>query len=179
MLADEVIAENLQRIFAQIYRRVRNVDDAQELTQDVFIKVLRHAGHLREPEKLAHWLSRIASNTALDFLRRQGSRAPSVDFSIVSDLADLHQSTPEQEVIRQEQRALLHARLQKLSHRERTALLLRDVEGCPAAEVARRMGCTPATVRSHIANARIKLMHKNEPQPVELEHHCYTPGAKN
>ena len=44
-----------------------------------------------------------------------------------------------------------------LTHRERTALLLRDVEGLPAEEVAARLNCSKATVRSHIANGRVKL----------------------
>ena len=44
-----------------------------------------------------------------------------------------------------------------LTDRERTALLLRDVEGLPAELVAEQMGCSKATVRSHIANARIKM----------------------
>jgi RNA polymerase sigma-70 factor, ECF subfamily len=44
-----------------------------------------------------------------------------------------------------------------LSARERTALLMRDVDGIPAEEVARELNCSKATVRSHIANARIKF----------------------
>jgi RNA polymerase sigma-70 factor (ECF subfamily) len=47
--------------------------------------------------------------------------------------------------------------LRLLSTRERTALLLRDVEGLPADEVAKELNCSKATVRSHIANARMKF----------------------
>jgi RNA polymerase sigma-70 factor (ECF subfamily) len=47
--------------------------------------------------------------------------------------------------------------LRLLTARERAALMLRDVEGLPSEEVARRLGCSKATVRSHIANARTKL----------------------
>jgi RNA polymerase sigma-70 factor (ECF subfamily) len=157
MLADQFIAENTQRIFLQIYRRVRNVDDAQELTQDVFIKALQSAGGVRDSRKIGHWLSRIATNTALDFVRRRRCGTSDVDLGSVRDLADRRQSTPEQAAIRTEERRWLYAGLGMLSQRERTALLLRDVEEVPAAEVARRMGCSQATVRSHIANARIKL----------------------
>jgi RNA polymerase sigma-70 factor (ECF subfamily) len=59
--------------------------------------------------------------------------------------------------LRSEHRAYLQEGLQVLTVRERTALLLRDVEGLPADEVARQMNCSKATVRSHIANARIKF----------------------
>ena len=59
-------------MFLLIYRIVRNVDDAQDLTQEAFIKALQRQDQLKELDKAAHWLSRIASNTAIDFLRRNG-----------------------------------------------------------------------------------------------------------
>jgi RNA polymerase sigma-70 factor (ECF subfamily) len=65
--------------------------------------------------------------------------------------------SPEQAVLRTERRAYLEQGLTCLTERERTALLLRDVEGIPADEVAEQMNCSKATVRSHIANARIKF----------------------
>ena len=58
---------------------------------------------------------------------------------------------PEQSVLRSEKRQYIEDGLRLLSARERAALILRDVEGLPAAEVARHLGCSPATVRSHIA----------------------------
>jgi RNA polymerase sigma-70 factor (ECF subfamily) len=60
-------------------------------------------------------------------------------------------------VLRSEKRAYLEDGLRLLTGRERIALLLRDVEGLEAGEVAKRLGCSKATVRSHIANARVKL----------------------
>ena len=60
-------------------------------------------------------------------------------------------------MLRSEHRAYLEEGLQVLTVRERTALMLRDVEGLPAEEVARQLNCSKATVRSHIANARIKF----------------------
>ncbi len=66
------ISDNLRRIFLLIYRIVGNVADAQDLTQEAFIKALQRQDQLKELDKAAHWLSRIASNTAIDFLRRNG-----------------------------------------------------------------------------------------------------------
>jgi RNA polymerase sigma-70 factor (ECF subfamily) len=60
-------------------------------------------------------------------------------------------------MLRAEEAAYLDQCLDALSVRERTALVLRDVEDMPAAEVAEVLGCSPATVRSHIANARTKF----------------------
>ena len=68
-----------------------------------------------------------------------------------------HLESAEDALLRGEQRDWLAAGLERLTPRERAALVLRDVEDLPAEEVARRLGCSRATVRSHIANARIKI----------------------
>jgi RNA polymerase sigma-70 factor (ECF subfamily) len=60
-------------------------------------------------------------------------------------------------VLRSERKERLDAGLKILTDRERTAILLRDVEDMPAEEVAERLQCSKATVRSHIAKARVKL----------------------
>src|SRR5713226_7289701 len=120
-LQSRFVSDNLRRIFLLIYRIVRNVDDAQDLTQEAFIKALQRQDQLKDIEKAAHWLSRIASNTAIDFLRRNGK----VNFcdvdSLIEPLSEPSPS-PEQAVLRSE-----------------------------------HMQCSKATVRSHIANARIKF----------------------
>jgi RNA polymerase sigma-70 factor (ECF subfamily) len=147
------VSEHLRRIFVQIYRIVDNVADAQDLTQETFIKALQHQEQLKDEQKAAHWLSRIATNTAIDFLRRN-SRAT---FCEIDEAPESHSESPEQELLRGEHREYLEDGLRLLSPRDRQALLLRDVEGLPAEEVASILDCSKATVRSHIANARTKL----------------------
>jgi RNA polymerase sigma-70 factor (ECF subfamily) len=155
-LQSRFISDNLRRIFLLIYRIVGNVDDAQDLTQEAFIKALQRADQLKDAEKAAHWLSRIASNTAIDFLRRHG-KVNFCDIDTLLDPLSEPSESPEQAVLRGEHREHLEQGLACLTERERTALLLRDVEGLPAEEVARQLNCSKATVRSHIANARVKF----------------------
>src|SRR5258706_2820803 len=150
------ISENLRRIFLLIYHIVGNVADAQDLAQEAFIKALQRQDQLKGLDKAAHWLSRIASNTAIDFLRRHGK----VNFCEIDSLIEPLREpsiSPEQTVLNSERREYLERGLAVLTERERTALVLRDVEGLPADEVARHLNCSKATVRSHIANARIKF----------------------
>src|SRR6266568_2391459 len=147
------VSEHLRRIFVQIYRIVGNVADAQDLTQEAFIKALQHQEQLKDDQKAAHWLSRIATNTAIDFLRRNGRAT----FCDIDEAPESHAESPEQALLRGEHREYLEDGLRLLSPRERQALLLRDVEGLPAEEVAQRLDCSKATVRSHIANARTKF----------------------
>jgi len=147
------VSDNLRRIFVQIYRIVGNVADAQDLTQETFIKALQRQEQLKDELKAANWLSRIATNTALDFLRRHGR----VQLCELDAAPEMHGDTPEQIVLRAEHQEYLADGLRLLTPRERMALLLRDVEGLPAEEVAERLDCSTATVRSHIANARVKF----------------------
>ncbi len=151
------VAENMRRIFLLIYRMVGNVADAQDLTQEAFIKALQKQDQIKDLAKAGHWLSRIASNTAIDFLRRSGR----ISFTDLDDLPGpmtaSPRENPEQSLLRAERGRGLEASLEVLTDRERTALLLRDVEDMSAGEVAAELNCSKATVRSHIANGRVKL----------------------
>ncbi len=151
--ADGTLETHARRMFRLIYRIVGNVPDAQDLTQDALVKALRRRGQLQDDRKAAQWLNRIAVNTALDFVRRRGR----VAFEEIGAGPAAQAESPEQGALRAETRSWLEGGLELLSGRERTALLLRDVEDMPAAEVAKAMGCSTATVRSHIANARVKF----------------------
>ena len=154
---DQFIAANLRRVFLIIYRMVGNVDDAQDLTQEAFIKALQRQEQLKDEAKAVHWISRIASNTAIDFLRRSG-RVSVVDIEEVFEpMARPASESPEHLLLRAEQQGYLEEGLQTLTWRERSALILRDVEDLPTDEVAQRLRCSKATVRSHVANARIKF----------------------
>src|SRR5438552_4865789 len=109
------VADNLRRIFVQIYRIVGNAADAQDLAQETFIKALQRQDQLKDELKAAHWLSRIATNTALDFLRRHGR----VQLCELESAPEMHGDTPEQIVLRAEHHEYLADGLRLLSPRER------------------------------------------------------------
>lgn len=150
----EFISTHLRRVFLLIYRMIGNTADAQDLTQEAFVKALARRDQLKDEQKAAQWLGRIAHNTAIDFLRQ---RKKMTYCELEAAPEPRHLESPERLVLRAEKQAYLADGLRLLSERERAALLLRDVEGLPAADVARQIGCSTATVRSHIANARVKF----------------------
>jgi RNA polymerase sigma-70 factor, ECF subfamily len=154
---NQFVQENLRRVFLLIYRKVGNVADAQDLTQEAFIKALQHKDQLKDAEKAAHWLTRIATNTAIDFLRRNGRVSHCDVDDLIEPLRAPHSENPEALVLRSERQEYLEDGLRLLTERERTAIMLRDVEGLPVEDVARHLDCSKATVRSHIANARVKF----------------------
>src|ERR1700693_4770727 len=118
-LQNSFVSDNLRRIFLLIYRIVGNVADAQDLTQEAFIKALQRQDQLKDIDKAAHWLSRIASNTAIDFLRRNGK----VNFCEIDNLMEPlsePSESPEQAVLRSAHRAYLEEGLTVLPEREST-----------------------------------------------------------
>ncbi|MCU0245747.1 MAG: RNA polymerase sigma factor [Bryobacter sp.] len=154
---DAFVQAHLKRIFLIIYRIVGNVDDAQDLAQEAFIKALQRQDQIKDLDKAAHWLSRIATNTALDFLRRnQRASFTNID-ELPETLWPSQEQSPEDRLLRDEEQLLLNRGLETLTPRERTALVLRDIEDLEPEEVARHLNCSKATVRSHIANARVKF----------------------
>lgn len=162
---DQFIEQHLRRIFLIIYRIVGNVPDAQDLAQETFIKALQRQDQLKSADKAAHWLSRIATNTAIDFVRRNGRVAFTPLEETVDPICAPVLDSPEALMLRAEQQGFLERGLQRLTPRERAALVLRDIEDLPADEVAAAMNCGKATVRSHIANARVKFRRFLERQP--------------
>src|SRR5450755_18543 len=120
-LQNRFVSDNLRRIFLQIYRMVGNVADAQDLTQETFIKALQREDQLKDERKAAHWLSRIATNTALDFLRRHGR----VSFCEMEMAPERLSDSPEQILLENEHSDYLNRALDTLTPRERTAIVLR------------------------------------------------------
>src|SRR5258705_9421384 len=107
------VEENLRRIFVQIYRIVGNAADAQDLTQETFIKALQRQDQLKDDQKAAHWLSRIATNTALDFLRRHGR----VTHCELEPGLEMGGDSPEEILLLAEHHEYLADGLSLLSHR--------------------------------------------------------------
>src|SRR5215813_9038289 len=97
------VSAHMRRIFVQIYRIVRNVSDAQDLTQEAFIKALQRQEQLKDEQKASHWLSRIATNTAIDFLRRHG-RSMHCEVDLQTESGD---ASPEELLLRSEHRSYL------------------------------------------------------------------------
>jgi len=151
-----LVRQHLRRVFAVLYRIVNNRADAQDLAQDVFLKAYQRRHQLRDLERALPWLLRIASNAAIDFRRaRAVERVPEAWTEELEPGSPA--PSPEQALVQHERQQLLREALKVLAPKERTALVLRDLEGLSGAEVARALGCSEITVRTHIASARIKL----------------------
>ena len=155
---EEIFRVYHARIYNYVYRLVGNADDAQDLTQDSFLKAYRALQRGTRPEKLSAWLYRIASNTCMDALRRRRliHWQPLDDLLAVLKASGSH--SPEEQVVQDErqseqQRQVEHV-LAQLPPRYRMYLVLREGEGFSYQEIAAATGDSLETVKVTLYRAR-------------------------
>jgi len=153
MAAFEAILVRYQRQVLLTALRLlnRNLEDAKDAAQQVFLRLHRSLHQLDENRHFASWLYRITVNVCRDMLR---ARRPALS---LEEAGEVPAAVGEDAIQRNEQRRMIYAALATLPERERTAVVLRDLEGLTTSEVARIMGCSEVTVRSQISNARVKI----------------------
>ena len=156
-----LVAKYQRRLGRLISRFVRNAAEAEDVTQDAFIKAYRALPAFRGDSAFYTWLYRIGINTAKNHLVAQGRRAPTstpLDAEEAEDFEDaalLHEvATPENELMSKQVVEVVNASLQELPDDLRTALTLREIEGLSYEEIAVVMNCPIGTVRSRIFRAR-------------------------
>ncbi|MFT5122453.1 MAG: RNA polymerase sigma-70 factor (ECF subfamily) [Kiritimatiellia bacterium] len=150
-----------ERLYAVLYRIVGNADDARELEQQTWIKVWNKLHTFKGESAFYTWVYRVATYTALDFLRKR-KRRPEMELleemdlkaRTVQELPPSARSRPDREMQRAELRQAFDHALAKLSDKHRTALVLREVDGLSYEEIADVMECRIGTVMSRIFNAR-------------------------
>ena len=160
--AFELLVIKYQRRLGRLISRfVRNAAEAEDVTQEAFIKAYRALPAFRGDSAFYTWLYRIGINTAKNHLVAQGRRAPTstpLDVDEAEDYEEaslLHEvATPENELMSKQVVDVVNASLQQLPEDLRTALTLREIEGLSYEEIAAVMNCPIGTVRSRIFRAR-------------------------
>jgi RNA polymerase sigma-70 factor (ECF subfamily) len=146
---DSLIRRFERRVMRTALYLTGNLADAEDVAQEVYIKVFRFLGDQREADKLERWIYRITVNTVRDLRRRRVLRLPLEVVTAVSRWRD--------PVARREVRSRMLAALSRLSAKERASFVLTQLEELETAEAAAILGCTPVTVRGHLHSARAKL----------------------
>lgn len=157
---DLLVRKYQHRIVALIQRFVPDWHEAQDVSQEAFIKAFRALPNFRGDSAFYTWLYKIAVNTAKNFLVSQSRRPPMDD--VLLDDAVRHedagrmrdQATPENEFLRAEVERTVLAAVGDLPEEIRTALTLREIDGLSYEEIAQIMNCPIGTVRSRIFRGR-------------------------
>jgi len=170
---EELMLRYQGRVLSVLQHVVGNRDLAEDLTQDVFLRVFRARKTYTPGSKFSTWLFTIANNVALNAIRRQ-KRKPEYQFAPVSEsstgMPTIDQTVPENSAMmptrqldHQELRATVRMAVDTLSENQRMAVLLNKFEGMNYAEIAQVMKLTPQAVKSLLCRARTNLRMILEP----------------
>ncbi|GAB4453487.1 MAG: RNA polymerase sigma factor RpoE [Armatimonadaceae bacterium] len=166
---NEIVARYKNKIFSYLYRMTGSAEDAEDLTQEVFVRMYTNIGSFRAESSLSTWLFRIAGNLCVDSYRR-GKKSRGLVHSLdapltgddgegapaTRDVPDVSQA-PETLVGRKELAEHIQMALQKLPPKLRSAIVMHDIEGMAYEEIAVAEGIPLGTVKSRIFNARVAL----------------------
>ena len=155
----EMVGRYAERVFAMIVRQVTDVMDAQELTQDTFMRAFSHIDSY-DPQKasLSTWLCRIAYRLTLDFLKRRRPMIVSMeDYSVwQTDISD-NELEAELSTGREDRIDQLMEMVDELPDEERMLLTLYYFENRPLTEIAYITGIEPGALANRLYRTRKKL----------------------
>jgi RNA polymerase sigma-70 factor (ECF subfamily) len=151
---EQLMRRHERLVLVTALRLLGSLADAQDASQEVFLKLYRNLAKVESAGNISGWLYRVTVNACHDLRRKwPGTSVPMED---AGELAS-GEADPQQQTAELERRRVLQMSLRMLSEKERAALVLRDLEGLTTEEVARVLGSSEATVRSQISKARVKV----------------------
>ncbi len=158
---DELMKRYERRIFGYLLRSVRNYEDAEDLTLEVFFKAYRALDSWEPKAKFSTWLYTIASNLAIDY-HRSKARQPVYVFEdedviearvVATDIS----SNPEKQLEDKERGRIIREAVDELSSKQKAVFMLTRYEGLQIREVAEALGMAEGTVKIHLHRAMKKL----------------------
>ena len=178
------------RIFQLALRYMKNREDAEEVTQDVLMKVYRKVDAFRGDSALSSWIYRITFNTAMSRLRssrleRQADQERERTLTAETDQdrpraprqpADWSRM-PDEALLRAQLRAAVAAAIEELPEIYRAPVVLRDIQGLSTEEASTRLKLKDQTLKSRLHRGRLMLRHKLQAFTTGLSLHGHTEAA--
>lgn len=152
----ELVRRHQDAVYRFVLRMVGSRDEALDLAQDAFVRAWQALPQWQPEAQFRTWLFRIASNAAVDTLRRR--RVVAFEPLDESYEAAASEPDPEKQLELKQRIAALEASLAKLSREHREILLLREVEAMSYDEIGAVLGLSEGTVKSRLARARVALL---------------------
>jgi RNA polymerase sigma-70 factor (ECF subfamily) len=156
---DTIVRQHWRKVFNVAYKFVGRHDEAEDLTQDIFLKIFKALGTFDRRANFQTWIISISRNLCIDHYRSVRKERQTIARDV--DAADLQpaskERTPYARVEHQDLRATLRQALEALPATLRTAVVLRDLQELSYQEIADRLQLPEGTVKSRINRGRIEL----------------------
>lgn len=160
----QVLDQNSDRIYRLGLKMLGNVQDAEDILQETFIKAFNNIDQFEGRSKISTWLYRIAVNESLMLLRKRKGNTIQLDAPLETDDGDLIPRQivdwcclPEKELMNTETRDHIQEAVKTLSDANRAAFILRDVEGLSTQETAEALDISESAVKVRLMRARMQL----------------------
>src|SRR5947199_2517041 len=150
--ASEIYDRYSSRIYNFAYRFLKNSEAAEDATQEVFVKMLKHANQFHGDAKLSTWLFSITANWCRDYLRKADNRAKDSEDVLVT-LPAPSESSPDRTLEQRENQLRIQKALTALTPEQREAILLSRYQGLSYAEIAQISGCSEGAVKTRVFRA--------------------------
>ena len=158
-----LLAAHQDKVYNQAYRMLGNREEAEEATQDVFLRIYRSLDEFRGESKLSSWIFRITANVCISRLRRKQLEVASLDEPVAyvdktaAALIPDDRPGPAEQLESQETAEILRAQVRRLPPDWAQAISLHHFQGMSYEEVAEAMGIPRATVATYILRGRRQL----------------------
>src|SRR5688572_18012679 len=170
---EQIVRQNWRKVFNVAYKFVGRHEEAEDLTQDIFLKIFKALGTFDRRANFQTWIVSISRNLCIDHYRSVRKERMTIAREV--DTNDLQPAstdrTPYAAAEHQDLRAQLRQALQMLPETLRTAVVLRDLQELSYQEIADRLQLPEGTVKSRINRGRLELAHQlrrlQENQPVK------------
>jgi RNA polymerase sigma-70 factor (ECF subfamily) len=160
----ELVRKYQSRVLTLAARILDNRSEAEDVAQDIFVKIFQSLHDFRGASRFSTWLYRITVNHCLNYIRRRTRQQQTL---VVTEPGEWMQesspSSPYKTLEQKERWTLVQAKLQVLSPEHRTIILLRDFEGLSYEEIADVLQLESGTVKSRLHRARMELKSLLEP----------------
>jgi RNA polymerase sigma-70 factor (ECF subfamily) len=150
--ASEIYDRYSGRIYNFAFRFLKNAEAAEDATQEVFVKMLRHANQFHGDAKLSTWLFSITANWCRDYLRKADNKPKESDEVLVT-LPSSSELAPDRTLEQRENELLVRRALASLTPEQREAILLSRYQGLSYAEIAQIAGCSEGAVKTRVFRA--------------------------
>ena len=158
---DDLMKRYKGRIYAYLLRSVKNYEDAEELTIEVFFKAYRALDTWKPQARFSTWLYRIAHNLSIDFhrakSRRQTYSLDDEELSIDEPTAVDLWSNPEWEIEEKDRHRVIREAIDQLSPKQKAVFVLNRYQGLQIKEITEVLGMAEGTVKIHLHRAVKKL----------------------
>jgi RNA polymerase sigma factor (sigma-70 family) len=156
---DEIVRRYWRKVFNVAYKFVGRQDEAEDLAQDIFLKLFKSLKTFDRRANFSTWLISVSRNLCIDHYRsmRREHDVVTHDVDVVSLARPSALDSPQVALERRDRVALLRAALDTLAPSLRTAVMLRDIQELSYQEIAEKLGVPEGTVKSRINRGRTEL----------------------